>query len=810
VNEDKQGREERLRLAVENAGDVIIVLSTQGEIVEFNAAAERFFGVSRESVLGKEYLARFVPQEEQAASREDAKRTLAGLPLRGRLRPVTVDGRPRFLSWNVDRFLDSSGRPAGVVACGRDVTQQKELEDRVLIGIATGISASTGQELFRHLAGRLMEILEADYVTIGKLEGKRHLRTIACFADGVVAEDTTYDLEGSPCDLVVAGRVCSFAEGVKNLFPGDPILMEWGVEGYVGAPLFDSSEQVQGLVNAFFKAPIRDVSLAESIVRIFAARASGELERLVAVEELRTSEQLKRRIIEAIPGGVVQAAPDGSIVLANEQARQFLHLTYDGPSGRYGDQLFELAFVTEDGASCPRDEGPFNRCLATGLPEPPRVMGIRGPDGIRWGIFTAVPLGSASRGSLEGAVLMFVDITDRKKAEEERRSLEAQMQHAQKLESLGVLAGGIAHDFNNLLTGILGNVSLAMRKLRPGSDLTTTLGRVEQAAERAAELTSQMLAYAGKGSFDVGSLDLNLLVRELLPLLRSSVTKNARLELEFDPGIAEIDGDRSQIEQVVMNLITNASDALEGKEGVIRLRTSSVASSILLEVSDTGSGMNEDTKARIFDPFFTTKFTGRGLGLAAVQGIVRSHYGRIQVESEPGKGTSFTVVFPEGRKPKLGVEVPARPREIRGAGKVLIIDDEEAVREVARAALESAGYHVSVAEDGLQGLNVFAASPAEFVCVLVDVSMPWMNGGEAFRALRAVDPFVPILVTSGFTERETRERFAGSDASGFIQKPFRATDLADKVSRLRRARRSSCDSRRERGGPQSRAPGTDP
>jgi CheY-like chemotaxis protein len=389
---------------------------------------------------------------------------------------------------------------------------------------------------------------------------------------------------------------------------------------------------------------------------------------------------------------------------------------------------------------------------------------------------------------------MFVDVTGRKRAEEERRSLEAQVQHAQKLESLGVLAGGIAHDFNNLLTGILGNVSLALSKLPPGADLASTLGRVERAAERAAELTNQMLAYAGKGSFIVGSVDLNSVVRELLPLLQSSVTKHAKLELDLDPTISEIDGDRSQIEQVVMNLITNASDALEEKEGVIRLRTGLTLEKridardpqVFLEVFDTGAGMDEATKARIFDPFFTTKFTGRGLGLAAVQGIVRSHRGAIRVETELGKGTRFTVLFPMGQRQKPGVERTSASRDVRGSGIVLVIDDEEAVRDVARAALESAGYRVLVAEDGLRGIEAFEGGGAAFVCVLVDVSMPRLNGEETFRRLRSVDPSVPILVTSGFTERDARERFSGSDVAGFIQKPFRATELVDKVSRLGR------------------------
>ena len=790
--------EERYRSLVEMAGDVILSLSTEGEILELNRETERLFGMSRANVLGKDYLSLFVPEEERSSMRSHARRVLSGVPARGHVSSVVdASGRRRFLSWNIDRILDSEGRPTGFVACGRDVTQEKELEESVL-RIASGVSASTGQRFFRHLVSRLAEILEADFVNVGKLEveeGRRRIRTIARFADGKPARNAVYDLEGSPCEDVVGKKTCSYAEGVKDLFPRDRALTEWGIEGYVGAPLFDSRDEPLGLIHVLYRRPIPNVSLAESILRIFAARASGELERKVAQEELRASDELNRRIIEAIPGGVVQAASDGSILLANEQARLFLAITDDELTGRYRERFLDLPFVAEDGSPCPRSGDPLSQCLATGLPQPPRVVGVEKPDGVRWGIFTAVPLGDGEAG--RGAVVMFVDITDRKKAEEERRSLEAQVQHAQKLESLGVLAGGIAHDFNNLLTGILGNVGLALTKLPAGSDLATTLGRVERAAERAAELTNQILAYAGKGSFVVGSVDLNSVVRELLPLLQSSVSKKAKLELELDPAISAIDGDRSQIEQVVMNLITNASDALQDEEGVIQLRTGHTGQTdngdhtkttgglepgVFLEVSDTGSGMDEETKARIFDPFFTTKFTGRGLGLAAVQGIVRSHRGVIRVLTERGRGTRFTVLFPMGRMRKRDVPPSASLSETHGAGTVLVIDDEEAVREVARAVLESAGYRVLAAEDGLRGVEALGAG-GEIVCAVVDVSMPRMNGEETFRRLRALDPSLPILVTSGFTERDARERFSGLDVADFIQKPFRVRELVDKISR---------------------------
>lgn len=794
--------EERFRSVVETAGDVILLLSPSGAILELNREAERVLGIDRERALGKRYLETFVPESYHDAMRADAAKALRGNPTRSLVSPIIgSDGQTRFLSWNVDRLVDSNGSSIGLIACGHDVTDQKVLEESIL-SIARGISAATGQKFFRHLASRLAEILEADSVMIGELvqegDGAARIRTIAHFADGKLAKNVVYELAGSPCENVVGKRLCSYPSGVQELFPRDRALAANGIVGYVGAPLYDSQERGLGLINVLYRREIPNVKLAESVLRIFATRASGELERKMAEQELLASERLNQRIIESMPGGVVELDANRVIRFANEQAQRFLGLEYDEAAERYLERFVEKTMISEDGSVCPRDEDPLVQCLATGLGQPPRVIGVKRSDGILWGIFTAIPLAGPG-GKLDGVVVMFVDITDRKRAEEERRRLEAQMQHAQKLESLGILAGGIAHDFNNLLTGILGNVSLALMKVAPGSDLAVRLGRVERAAERAAKLTNQMLAYAGKGRFLIGSFALNPLIQELVPLVQSSVSKKAKLELELDSELPEIEGDRTQIEQVVMNLITNASDALEGKEGVIRLRTGfaseaqgldldsrekSHSSWVLLEVSDTGAGMDEGTRSRIFDPFFTTKFTGRGLGLAAVQGIVRAHRGAIRVESQPGCGTTFTVLLPAGESESERRTPPAPTRGVQGSGTVLVVDDEETVRDVARAALESAGYEVLLAGDGFEGVQRFRERMGDVVCLIVDVSMPRVDGEETVQQIRALSADIPVLLTSGYTERDARERFARGDVAGFIQKPFRAEELVEKVAHL--------------------------
>jgi signal transduction histidine kinase/CheY-like chemotaxis protein len=386
------------------------------------------------------------------------------------------------------------------------------------------------------------------------------------------------------------------------------------------------------------------------------------------------------------------------------------------------------------------------------------------------------------------------DITERKQAEEERRKLESQILHGQKLESLGVLAGGIAHDFNNLLTAMLGNASLALMQLPDDAPTVPLLREIEQAAERAADLTRQMLAYSGKGRFEIQPLRLDDLVQEMANLLKGVVSKKAMVELNLEA--ATIEGGPTQLRQVIMNLIINASDALEGNVGSIRVRTKTMHANVedlmspylpdelpagdyaCLEVIDSGCGMKEETQTRIFDPFFTTKFAGRGLGLAAVLGIVRAHRGTIRVDSTLGQGTRFKILFPcttDVAEAPSEIERGAVPRH--GKGTVLVIDDERIINLFAQRVLENAGYHVLTAEDGREGLNVFLKHSNEIVAVLLDLTMPRTDGVEVLRELRTIAPIIPVLMMSGFSEQEISVRCMGTGANAFIQKPFTPRSL---------------------------------
>ena len=389
------------------------------------------------------------------------------------------------------------------------------------------------------------------------------------------------------------------------------------------------------------------------------------------------------------------------------------------------------------------------------------------------------------------------DITQRKRAEDERLKLETQMLHAQKLESLGVLAGGIAHDFNNILTAIIGNANLAVMRLAPESPAVENVRRIEMAAARAADLARQMLAYSGKGNFIIEELDLNRLVKEMGHMLEVSISKKAALRYHCEEHLPSITADATQIRQIIMNLVINASEALGDESGAISISTGSLECSeeyfkttwiadgipsgryVALEVSDTGCGMTSETLEKIFDPFFTTKFTGRGLGMAAVLGIVRSHKGAIKVYSEPGKGTTFRLLFPAGTQPSQLLNKQQGGAELwQGSGKVLLVDDEEIVRDLGTEMLKELGYKVLTAEDGRQALEMFH-SRKDISLVILDLTMPHMDGEQCFRALRQIDPGVRVVMSSGFNEQEVSGKFIGKGLSGFIQKPYTLTSLRD-------------------------------
>ena len=397
------------------------------------------------------------------------------------------------------------------------------------------------------------------------------------------------------------------------------------------------------------------------------------------------------------------------------------------------------------------------------------------------------------------------DITEKRQREEERGRFEERAQQAQKLEGLGVMAGGIAHDFNNLLTPILGDASLALADLPPDSPVRIRLEKIQQTAQRAAGLTGQMLAYAGTESLQVEVIGLSGLVQEMSRLIDSAVERQAILDYQLLADIPVIEGDAAQISQILINLVTNAGEALGEEGGRVSIRTGSLDAGreildrlalggdlpeglfAYLEVEDDGGGLTEEDQARIFDPFFSTKFKGRGLGLAAVLGIVRGHGGGIEIESEPGGGTRIRVLFP-ALKGVAGADPLETHQRGWKRGTVLVADDDEGVREFAAEALERGGWAVLRAADGAEALRIFRERAAELSAVLLDRSMPSGTNEETFDAIRRIRKDAPIILVSGYSPDGVARRFTAAGRAAFLQKPFLPATLLEKVRRLVDAR----------------------
>ena len=407
---------------------------------------------------------------------------------------------------------------------------------------------------------------------------------------------------------------------------------------------------------------------------------------------------------------------------------------------------------------------------------------------------------TGQRMTLDGklcVVGMGIDVTDRVRAEQEQQAIQRKVMETQKLESVGLLAGGIAHDFNNLLTTMIGNLRFAREQLPPTSKALEFVELAGQAANRAGELTRQLLAYTGRASFERLPIDLSELIQETAPLLTSSIPKKVTLNLKLADQLPSVEVDPTQIRQVAMNLVLNGAEACGDHAGVVRVRTETRTVEpeqvedleggtlapgryVSLVVEDTGAGMDEATRSRIFDPFFTTKFTGRGLGLAAVLGIVRSHGGALEVSSSPGRGSSFEVLLPASELPSRSDEDQPE-RDLRGTGRILVADDEDSVLRVVSQALTDCGYEVLQARNGTQAVEIFRRRASEIDLVLLDQTMPEMSGTEALRAIHALRPDVPALLSSGYDEEQATMDAFGAGLAGFLQKPYAPETLAAKV-----------------------------
>ncbi|MBI5832757.1 MAG: PAS domain S-box protein [Armatimonadetes bacterium] len=710
--------------------------------------------------------------ETEAYRRDDREVIESGVAKIGFEEPQTrPDGRRLWVRTSKTPLRDPDGTIVGVLGTYEDITDRREAE------AALRESETLFRSLFYdHAAVKLL---------IDPADGR--------IVDANIAAERYYGWTRDQLRAMTIGEI-------------NPMPLEW-VRAAMDRVTADQ-QMVFEFQHRLADGTIRDVAVFASRVQMRGQTLLHSIvhditERKQAEAALRDSEERYRRLFESNPQPMwVFDRQTYAFLAANGAA--LAHYGYTADEFR-SMTLFDIR---------PADAWePLRQSVDALLPDRPESVGVWRHvkrDGTL--IDVDIVRHAIDYDGRPAVLVLATDVTERLRAEEERRALERQLQHSQKLESLGVLAGGIAHDFNNLLMAILGNADLALDELSPMSPARDNIMEIERASRRAADLAKQMLAYSGKGRFVVEPIRLGELVEEMAHLLEVSISKKAVLKFNFAANVPTFDGDATQVRQIIMNLITNASEAIGDASGVIALSTGAmecdrayldaVNDTVLasltdplpegiyayVEVADTGCGMAPDVVERIFDPFFTTKFTGRGLGMSAVLGIVRGHKGAIKVYSEPGRGTTFKVLFPANELPEGAVGLrrgaAGEGRAWRGSGTVLIVDDEETVRAVGRRMLERMGFAVLTAAHGREALELFAEAGDDVSCVLLDLTMPHMDGEETFRELRRLRPDVRVMLCSGYNEQDATQRFAGKGLAGFLQKPYSLAALREKMAEM--------------------------
>ena len=648
-------------------------------------------------------------------------------------------------------------------------------------------------DFFELLASYLADTLKMDFVCIDRLEGDGlTARTVAVWSDGHFEDNVTYALKDTPCGDVVGKRVCCFPASVCQLFPNDQVLQDLKAESYVGVTLWSHTHEPIGLIAVISRRPLPDRQLVENVMNLVGICAAGEMGRLDAAALLHKSEAKYRQLFHNQPTAY---ALHEIIMDAEGKPCDYRFLEINPAFEEYtGLKAADIIGKTES-EILPNSE-PFwvetyGRVALTG-----EAINFENFSG-ELNKYYQVSAYSPEPGKFATA---FVDITDRIRSVEEKQLLEQQLQHTQKLESLGVLSGGIAHDFNNILAIIVGYCSLTKMDYETAEQ---NIPHIEKAAERAAALCRQMLAYAGKAQLTMSQINMRNLVDEMVTMLKATLPQNAEIYPDLSTDVPSINGDSSQIRQIIMNLIINASEAIGKEHGEIRvsLATTDIKTGqseqdyngktippgkyVYLEVTDNGCGMDEETKWRIFEPFYTTKFTGRGLGMSAVLGIIKSHGGALQLHSEVGQGTTFKVYLPVQKNSasdeNTNASVLSTPWQ--GSGTILLVEDEDQVRLIAKALLKKMGFTVLEAANGKEALELYQKNATDITLVMTDIGMPIMDGYELFQELKNMNPELPIIVSSGYGDAEVSSRIDIYSIAGIISKPYGPDQLREVLKR---------------------------
>jgi PAS domain S-box-containing protein len=848
AHKQAEAAHDRLAAIVAASDDAITATDLNGVVLSWNAGAERMYGYAANEMIGHS-IERIVPADRMDEVRMIADSLRRGQPVK-QLETVRLQkqGTTVVTSLTGSPIYDDTGQVVSAAFIARDISARTRAEEaqRFLAEAGALLAASLDYEATLGQITHLVVPRLADGCSVYITGNDGKVRQVADAhltpkTDAIARElDQHYPADPDASDALASimrqgttmhvpeisdSHLVAIARDARHL----ALMRAQGLQGFVAVPLL-ARGRVLGVITFNAETPNRhfdadDIALAEELAR----RAALAIENARLYQDtqhaLRRHEETLAQLdslLDHTPIGLGFVDAQLRFVRANNALAAVNGQPARAHIGRPLREISPLAAALA--------EPLMEQVLATGQPilgyelnaDSAATPGLR-----RTFLLNYYPIALHDH-PIWGVGMALMEITERRQAEEAHRALERKLLETQKLESLGVMAGGIAHDFNNLLVAILGNAELALLDLPPDSPARDSIQQVQIASRRAAELTGQMLAYSGRGRFIVEPVWLNMLIAEMTTLLHASIPKRVHLHTNLAPELPLIEADATQIRQVIMNLVINASEAIEsaatnsdpGADGEVTVTTwlcqtdsAYLATTypspdlppgkyVALEVADTGAGMDQATLDRIFEPFFTTKFTGRGLGLAAVLGIVRGHRGTLKINSTLGQGTTITVLLPAIQQ--LSAHDQAMPLEENGqetlssppsssalhpqVSTVLVIDDEPSVRNVARRMLERLGYQLLFAEEGVAGLEQYREHAAMIAAVLLDLTMPRMSGEEVYQELRRLDPGARVVVMSGYSAEEMRARFPASARIAFLQKPFTPEALGEALRAVTRAR----------------------
>jgi len=770
--------EERFRNLAAAAFDGLVV-SYQGKVVDINDQLAEMLGYQRPELIGKDVIEMVAPESRayvSTAMRSGHAQPYEHLALR-------KDGSTFYVEVR-GKVVDFGGRPARVTVI-RDVSQRRRVEHAVR-AIVEGTSV-VGAEFFGALVRGVAHSLGVRYAFIGELLGEPadRVHTLALWSDGQQGTKIEFLLQGTPYENTSAR--CCYASGVQELFPRDALLARLHAQSCLGVPLTSASGEALGWLVALHDRPIEHSDFAQSILTIFAGRAAAELARLRSDAALRHSEESLRATIDTTPHVAIQWYDGrGRVLLWNRASEQMFGWNAQEALGKTLDQLIHTPDETRAFLEQIAEIG------STGRPYGPIESHFRRNDGSE-GLCLSTMFSIPDASGHPRFVCMDVDISERRRAEQQKAELEAQLRHTQQLEALGTLAGGIAHDFNNVLAAIFAYGELAQLDADQPQQARGHLVELQKAADRARDLVQQILTFSRRQVQERSPTRLQHVVQEALKFLRSTLPATIEIDTYIDWQAPVVLAASIQLHQVLLNLCTNAAHAMMGTQGRLGVRVETLdldvqdqvpglnaGRYVRLTVSDTGHGMSGETRQRIFEPFFTTKPPGEGtgLGLAVVHGIVRDHEGVVRVDSELGRGTTFQIYLPAHDWVEAGVDAGLSVKSPGKGERILFVDDETALCEGWRSVLERIGYVVTTFTDPLLALEAFRRNPRDFDLVITDLTMPHMTGTELGRRILELRPTLPILLVSGSTGSLTGEEVRTLGLRELLTKPVTPSALA--------------------------------